>query len=99
MSMFDIISYWRCPKCQHENRYNLTWQKYYQFKEVEDVDYSDEICVNCGTSFWVGKSEPQINCFPSMLKRGASRCKNDWIKNLVLSKDLPLTIKSSYVTD
>lgn len=99
MSLVDIFSHWRCPNCKHDNKYNLTWQHYYRFKEIEDVDYSEEICENCGTEFWVAKCEPQMNCFPSMQKKGASLCKNDYIRDLVLSKDLKLTVQSSYVTD
>jgi hypothetical protein len=100
MSFIDVFSHWRCPNCKHDNRYNLTWQHYYIFNEVEpEVEYSDETCENCGTKFWVAKCEPQMNCFPSMQKPNASLCKNDYIKDLVLSKDLPLTIKKSYFTD
>jgi len=98
MSMFDRFSYWRCPNCKHENTYNLTWQHFYLFNEVEDTEYSEETCSSCGKQYWVAKSEPQMSCFPSMTKAGASLCKNDYIEKLVLSKDLPLTVKSSYYT-
>ena len=99
MSFMDITSHWRCPNCKHDNIYHLSWQLYYIFNEIENEVYSDETCENCGKKFWVAKSEPQMSCFPSMQKEGASLCKNDYIRDLVLSKDLKLTVKSSYVTD
>ena len=40
MSQCDIMSYWKCPSCRHENEYNLTWQHFYIFKELPNEEYS-----------------------------------------------------------
>ncbi|MBQ2396176.1 MAG: hypothetical protein II304_03910 [Bacteroidales bacterium] len=91
MSWCSIESHWRCPNCQYDNSYFKNWNEYFKFKEVEDVFYSKETCKQCNSEFYVAECEPQLLCFPSLRKPGASLCKNDYIKNLVLNIDLPLT--------
>lgn len=94
MSLCDVFSYWRCPSCEHENEYNLTWQHYYKFKEIDGY-YSKETCRNCGKEYWVDSSEP--NPFVFRMNRG--RCKNDYIKDMVLDTNEKLTIVAEYFTD
>ena len=47
MSWCDIYSYWRCPNCSNENRYNLTWQHFMEFEEIPHKEYSKEINISC----------------------------------------------------
>ena len=93
MSWCDIWSYWRCPNCNHENRYNLTWQHFYKFKEIPQEEYSREKCDYCSKEYYVGQSEPNPYCF-----KIKSKCKNDYIKNLVINTDEKLTIVNEYWT-
>lgn len=88
MSMFDIYSYWRCPSCNHENIYNLTWQHFYRFKELPDDEYSKETCNNCGKEYYVDATEPN----PCVFRMSRGRCKNDYVKDMVLDVDAKLTI-------
>ena len=94
MSWSDIFSYWRCPSCEHENEYNLTWQHFYRFKELPDDVYSKESCELCGTEYYVDSTEPN----PSVFRMNRGRCKNDYVKDMVLSLDSNLTIIDEYWT-
>lgn len=94
MSMCDIFSWWRCPNCQQENRYNLTWQHFYKFKEFPDDTYSKEVCDNCKKEYYVNSREPNPYCF--RMTRG--ECKNDYIKDMVLGVNEKLTIVDEYFT-
>ena len=93
MSMCDVFSCWRCPNCDQENVYNLTWQHFYEFKELHG-EFSKEKCKYCGEEYYVSSSEPNPCCF--RMDRG--RCKNDYIKDLVLSLDENLTVDKEYFT-
>lgn len=93
MSLMPIESHWRCPNCKTDNQYYRNWLITYSFNEVEDVEYSKEKCCCCGKEFYVADSEPNIMVFKSMSKPNASLCKNDYIKDMVLDINLPLTIK------
>lgn len=55
MSWCDIWSYWRCPNCEQENEYNLTWQHFIKFEEIPYEEYSKEKCKYCGKEYYVGK--------------------------------------------
>lgn len=88
MSWCDVYSYWRCPNCSHENKYNLTWQHFMEFKEIPNEEYSKEKCSNCGKEYYVNNTEPNPYCF----KMDKGKCKNDYIKNMVLSTDEKLTV-------
>ena len=94
MSWVDEFSYWRCPNCDSENKYNLTWQHFYKFKELPDDDYSKEICECCGKEYYVDRTEP--NPFVFRMNRGL--CKNDYVKDMVLDIDCGLTIISDHYT-
>ena len=94
MSAVDIFSWWRCPNCDHANKYNLTWQHFYEFKEIPDEPYSKEKCVKCGKEYYVSSTEPNPYCF--RMDRGP--CKNDYVKDLVLDTNLKLTIVDEYLT-
>lgn len=94
MSQCDINSYWRCPNCSTENKYNLTWQHYYVFNEMPNNEYSKEKCSCCGKEYYVDKSEPNPYCF--RMNRG--RCKNDYIKDMVIEINTNLTICNEYYT-
>lgn len=93
MSQCDIFSYWRCPNCDQENEYNLTWQHFFEFNEIHG-EFSKEKCKHCDKEYYVSSSEPNPYCF--RMNRG--RCKNDYIKDLVLSIDENLTIEKEYFT-
>lgn len=88
MSWCDIWSYWRCPNCNNENRYNLTWQHFMEFKEIPHEKYSKERCDHCGKEYYVNNKEPNPYCF----KMDRGKCKNDYIKDMVISFDEKLTI-------
>lgn len=88
MSMYDVFSYWRCPKCNHENEYNLTWQHFYKFKELPNERYSKEECENCGKEYYVNEREPN----PYVFRMNRGKCKNDYIKNMVIDTDEKLTV-------
>lgn len=94
MSMCDIYSYWRCPKCKSENEYNLTWQHFYKFKEIPDEEYSKESCKNCGKKYYVNSREPN----PLVFKMNRGRCKNDYVMNMVLDVNAKLTVVEEYFT-
>lgn len=94
MSWIDVFSYWRCPNCGRENRYNLTWQHFYQFKELPDDKYSKETCGHCGREYYVDETEPNPLCF--RMDRG--RCKNDYVKDMVLDVNANLTIVNEFFT-
>ena len=94
MSWYDIWSYWRCPNCEQENRYNLTWQCFYEFKEIPNEKYSKEKCNHCGKEYYVNSNEPNPYCF----KMDKGKCKNDYIKDFVIDTDEKLTIINKYVT-
>lgn len=94
ISWADIFNYWRCPNCQHENEYNLTWQHFYEFDEYPNEGHSKETCSNCGKEYYVSETEPNPYCF--RMDRG--RCKNDYVRDLVLSVDEKLTIVNEYFT-
>jgi hypothetical protein len=94
MSWDDIFSYWRCPNCRQENVYNLTWQYFYEFKEVPNESYSKEKCNHCGKEYYVSDTEPNPYCF--RMNRG--KCKNDYIRDLVLDVNEKLTIVNEYAT-
>ena len=99
MSFVEVPSHWRCPNCRHVNLYYRNWQYLYSFNEIlDEIEYSKETCKNCGKEYYVADTEPNSFCFPSMRKENASPCKNDYVKNLVLSTDLSITIKSTCVT-
>lgn len=71
----------------------------YKFKEIlSDVEYSKEMCKNCGSEYYVADQEPNMLCFPSMREKNASPCKNDYVKDMVLDTKLPLTIIRTAVT-
>lgn len=80
MSFCDMYSYWRCPSCQNENVYSLTWQHFYEFHELPEEIYSKEKCAHCGKEYYVNSSEPNPYCF----KAYRGKCKNDYIKNMVI---------------
>ena len=86
--MCDIYSHWRCPRCNNENEYNLTWQHFYKFKELPDDEYSKEECKNCGKEYYVNSREPNPYCF----RMDKGKCKNDYIKNMVFDINEKLTI-------
>ena len=88
MSWVDIFSYWRCPNCDHENEYNLTWQHFYKFKELPDDEYSKETCKNCGKEYYVDSTEPS----PFVFRMNRGLCKNDYVKDMVLDVNKNLTI-------
>ena len=94
MSMCDIYSCWRCPNCQQENEYNLTWQHFYKFKEFPDDEYSKEKCYHCGKEYYVNSREPNPYCF--RMNRG--KCKNDYVKDMVLDINDKLTVIEEYFT-
>lgn len=94
MSWCDIWSYWRCLNCNNENEYNLIWQHFYKFKEIPHEKYSKEKCKHCGKEYYVGESEPNPYCF----KMDKGRCKNDYVKNLVIDVNEKLTIVREYWT-
>ena len=94
MSWCDIYSYWRCPNCSNENRYNLTWQHFMEFEEIPHKEYSKEKCEHCGKEYYVGKGEPNPNSF----KMDKGKCKNDYIKNMVLDVNENLTLVNEYWT-
>ena len=94
MSWCDIYSYWRCPNCSNENRYNLTWQHFYKFKELPDEKYSKEKCDHCGKEYYVNSNEPNPYCF----KMNKGKCKNDYIKNMVVDINEKLTLVNEYWT-
>ena len=94
MSFVDVFSYWRCPNCQQENEYNLTWQHFYEFAEYPNEKHSKEKCSHCGKEYYVSETEPNPYCF--RMNRG--RCKNDYIRDLVLSIDEKLTIVREFFT-
>ena len=93
MSQCDIYSYWRCPNCDQENEYNLTWQHFFEFNEIYG-QFSKEKCKYCNKEYYVSSSEPNPYCF--RMNRG--KCKNDYVKDLVLSIDEDLTIEQEYFT-
>lgn len=94
MSWCDIYSYFRCPNCKQENKYNLTWQHFYEFKEIPYEVYSKEKCKYCGNEYYVSSNEPNPFCF----KIDKGRCKNDYIKNLVIGTNKNLTIVNEHLT-
>lgn len=94
MSWCDIYSYWRCPNCNNENRYNLTWQHFYKFKELPNEEYSKEKCNHCGKEYYVNSNEPNPYCF----KMNKGKCKNDYIKNMVVDINEKLTLVNEYWT-
>ena len=94
MSWVDVFSYWRCPNCSTENEYNLTWQHYFEFKEVPGEEYSKEKCSCCGKEYYVNNKEPNPYCF----RMNKGRCKNDYIKDMVLDTSEPLTIINEFLT-
>lgn len=94
MSFCDVYSYWRCPNCETENEYNLTWQHFYMFKEIPDEPYSKEKCACCGKEYYVNAKEPNPYCF--RMDRG--KCKNDYIKNMVIDTNESLTICNEIFT-
>ena len=94
MSWCSSSSFWRCSNCKHENEYELTWQHFYNFKEIHDEDYSKEKCEHCGKEYYVSKSEPNPYCF--RMDRG--KCKNDYVKDLVIDTNVKLTIVNEYFT-
>lgn len=94
MSICDIISYWRCPYCGQENSYNLTWQHFFKFKEIPNEAYSKEKCEHCGKEYYVSETEPNPYCF----KMDRGRCKNDYVKDLVIDTNEKLTIIEEYIT-
>lgn len=95
MSWVDVWSSWRCPNCQQENTYSLSWQHFYEFKEFPDDFYSKEVCRNCKKEYYVNAREPNPYCF--RMNRG--KCKNDYIKDMVLDINEKLTIVSEWLTD
>ncbi len=95
MSMCDWYSCWRCPNCQKENVYSLSWQHYYKFKEFPDDVYSKEVCKNCMKEYYVNPTEPNPYCF----KMTRGECKNDYIKDMVLDVNEKLTIVDEFWTD
>ena len=94
MSFIDVFSYWRCPSCKHENKYNLTWQHFMEFKEIPNETYSKEICNCCGKEFFVNAGEPNPICFTT----NKGKCKNDYIKNMVIDASNKLTIVHEHWT-
>lgn len=94
MSWCDVYSYWRCPSCESENKYNLTWQHFYVFKEIPDERYSKEKCAYCGKECYVNDKEPNPFCF--RMDRG--KCKNDYVKDMVIDTNENLTIGSEHFT-
>lgn len=92
--MCDIFSYWRCPSCDCENEYNLTWQHFYKFKELPDDEYSKEVCRNCSKEYYVDSTEPS----PFVFRINKGKCKNDYIKDMVLDTAAGLTIIDEYFT-
>lgn len=88
MSFMDVFSYWRCPNCQQENEYSLSYQHFYVFDEYPNENHSKEKCRYCGKEYYVSEKEPNSYCF--RMNRG--KCKNDYVKDLVLSVDEKLTI-------
>ena len=93
MSQCDIFSYWRCPNCRQENEYNLTWQHFFEFSEICGT-FSKEKCEYCDKEYYVNSSEPNLYHF----RTNRGRCKNDYIKKMVLSIDEKLTIEKEYFT-
>jgi hypothetical protein len=59
-----------------------------EFKEIPNEEYSKEKCSNCGKEYYVNSNEPNPYCF----KMDKGKCKNDYIKNMVLSTDEKLTV-------
>ena len=80
MSWMSVLSYWRCQNCQTENQYDLTWQHFYEFKEIPNEMYSIEKCKCCGKEYYVSETEPNPLCF----KMNRGPCKNDYVKDLVM---------------
>lgn len=89
MSCVSVESHWRCPNCNTDNTYyNNGWMGL-EFKEYPGEEYQEKKCKWCGKEYYVSNSEP--NPFVFRMNKGA--CKNDYIKNLVISKDEKLTMK------
>ena len=90
MSWASTESHWRCPICDTDNKYyNNGWTPYIEFKEYPKERYTREKCKWCGKEYFVSESEP--NPYYFKMNRGA--CKNDYIKDLVLSTNRKLTMK------
>ena len=85
----EHYSHWRCPDCQQENVYSLYWQPRYKFEEFPDDTYTKEVCEKCGKQYYVNTREPNPYCF----KMNRGKCKNDYIKDMVLSVEEKLTIR------
>jgi len=94
MSWVDVFSYWRCPNCEHENKYNLTWQHFYKFAEFPNDEHSREACENCGKEYYVDSKEPN----PLVFRMNRGRCKNDYVKDMVLDVNEKLTVVEEYFT-
>ena len=56
--------------------------------------YSRETCSSCNKEYYVDASEPNLFCF----RRHNSRCKNDYIKDLVVSTDVKVKIINEIFT-
>lgn len=83
MSFLEANSWWRCPDCNTENVQQLTFFTSYKIKEYPLDTWTLEECENCKHNFYVDITEPSPYCFK--LDRG--RCKNDYIKDMVLKAD------------
>lgn len=94
MSWIEIWSYWRCPNCRQENTYSLSWQDIYKFKEFPDDTYSKEVCHSCKKEYYVNSREPNPYCF----RMDKGKCKNDYIRDMVLDVNEKLTIDNEYFT-
>lgn len=96
MSMCDVFSCWRCPNCNKENIYNLTWQHYFVFEEYPDDKYSRETCESCEKEYYINSMEPNpIYLYGNEI----IKCKNDFVENPVIDIGEKLTIVSEYYTD
>ena len=82
MGWFDTYSNYRCHDCGMEIRYNTSHPVLYKAKETPGEEYTLETCPCCGEEYYVNISEPNHMVFGITL----GKCKNDYIKNLVMRK-------------
>lgn len=92
MSWIDTYSHYRCPNCGMEVLYNTSHPVLYKAKETPGEEYTLEKCPFCGEEYYVNISEPNNLVFGNTL----GKCKNDYIKNLVMDKKT-LTITDRFV--
>ena len=88
MSFMDVVSYWRCPNCNSANELHHGWRSWIRYRELPMEMYTAEKCDQCGRQYYVAESNPD----PIVFKMDRGRCKNDYIRDLVLPEDHGLTL-------